>query len=445
MTAIAVGSSALGIGACSVIFAILNVAVFKPLPVDDPGRLLTISESNRRTGEAGNELSYPDFRDVRQARSFAGVAASNPLLPAELGLAGEPERHWGALVTANYFAVVKSGFAAGGGFDLTRDDTRGGPRVVVLSHALWLRYFGGNRGVVGSQVMINRRPATIVGVTAAGFRGTDVPIVPEFWIPLSMIDELEARTGMNIENRGRHWLKGVARLQPEVDVQSARAELDVIARRGASPGANTENRGFHLERAGQIDPRLRGMAVTFVSVTLGVTALVLLTACVNVACLLLGRASARRREIAARLALGAGRSRLLRQLLTESLVMAALGGIGGWLIAAYVCSLLGVLQTPIGWPLDLSVSLDYRVLCFCAGLSIATGVTFGLVPALRVTRPRRGRGPESGRTRECDPRSIQAAVRTGRGSGGHVRSSAGLHRTVPAQPAVGASAGPRIG
>ena len=98
-----------------------------------------------------------------------------------------------------------------------------------------------------------------------------------------MIDELEARTGMNIENRGRHWLKGVARLQPEVDVQSARAELDVIARRGASPGANTENRGFHLERAGQINPRLRGMAVTFVSVTLGVTALVLLTACVNVA------------------------------------------------------------------------------------------------------------------------------------------------------------------
>ena len=153
LTAIAVGSSALGIGACSVIFAILNVAVFKPLPVDDPGRLLTISESNRRTGEAGNELSYPDFRDLRQARSFAGVAASNPLLPAELGLAGEPERHWGALVTANYFGVVESGFAAGGGFDLTRDDTRGAPRVVVLSHALWLRYFGGNRGVVGSQVM----------------------------------------------------------------------------------------------------------------------------------------------------------------------------------------------------------------------------------------------------------------------------------------------------
>ena len=388
LTAIAVGSSALGIGACSVIFAILNVAVFKPLPVEDPGRLMSISESDRRTGEVGNELSYPDFRDLREARSFDGVAASNPLLPAAIGLAGDPQRHWGALVTANYFAVVKPGFAAGGGFDPARDDTRGAPRIVVLSHELWQRDFGGDPGIVGREVAINQRPATIVGVTAAGFRGTDVPIVPEFWIPLSMIDELEARTGLNIENRGRHWLEAVARLQPGVDVRAARAELDVIARRiRSSSGPRAENFGYHVERAGQIDPRLRRMALTFVAMTLGVTVLVLLTACVNVASLLLGRASARRREIAARLALGASRGRLLRQLLTESLVMASVGGIGGWMIAAYLSSLMGVLRTPLGWPLDLSVSLDYRVVLFCAGLSIATGVAFGLVPALRATRP----------------------------------------------------------
>jgi predicted permease len=388
LTAIAVGSSALGIGACSVIFAILNVALFKPLPVEDPGRLMSISESNKRTGEVGNELSYPDFRDLGQARSFDGVAASDPLLPAAIGLAGDPQRHWGALVTANYFTVVKPAFAAGGGFDPGRDDTRGAPRVVVLSHDLWQRGFGGDPGVVGRQVAINQRPATIVGVTAAGFRGTDVPIVPAFWIPLSMIDEVEARTGLKVENRGRHWLKAVARLQPGVDVQAARAELDVIARRlSSSSGPGAETRGFHVERAGQIDPRLRGMALTLASVTLGVSTLVLLTACVNVASLLLGRASARRREIAARLALGASRSRLLRQLLTESLVMALTGGAGGWAIAAYVSSLMGVLRTPFGWPLDLSVSLDYRVLLFCAGLSIATGVAFGLVPALRATRP----------------------------------------------------------
>jgi predicted permease len=387
LTTIAVGSSALGIGACAVIFAILNVAVFKPLPVEDPGRLMSISESNRLTGEAGNELSYPDFRDLRGARSFDGVAASDPLLPASIGLEGDPQRHWGALVTANYFEVVQPRFAAGGGFDASRDDTRGGPRVVVLSHDLWRRAFAGDPGVVGRQVAINQRPATIVGVTEAGFRGTDVPIVPEFWIPLSMIDELEARTALNVENRGRHWLKAVGRLEPGTEMRAARAELDVIARRSTSSGSDAENRGFHLERAGQIDPRLRGMALTFVSVTLGVTALVLLTACVNVASLLLGRASARRREIAARLALGASRNRLLRQLLTESLVMAFMGGAGGWLIAGYVCSLMGILRTPFGWPLDLSVSLDYRVLAFCAGLSIATGVAFGLVPALRATRP----------------------------------------------------------
>ena len=126
-----------------------------------------------------NELSYPDFRDLREARSFAGVAQPSRSFAAtpRTRSGGRPRAHWGALVTANYFAVVKPGFAAGGGFDLARDDTRGGPRVVVLGHDLWQRGFGSITGVVGRQVAINRRPATIVGVTAAGFRSTDVPIV----------------------------------------------------------------------------------------------------------------------------------------------------------------------------------------------------------------------------------------------------------------------------
>jgi len=384
--AIAVGSSALGIGACSVIFAILNFAVFTPLPVADPQRLMSLAEIARRTGEV-NDFSYPDFTDVREARAFDGVAAVRPLVTASIGSDGGPERHWGSLVTANYFAVVRPRFALGRGFDPARDDTFGAPPVIVLNHDLWRTRFGGNADIVGRSLSINSRPATVIGVTAADFRGTQLGIVSEFWIPLSMMSEVEARTGPIMANRHRYWLNPVARVRDDVDVQTARAELDVIARRLNATFEPNDDRTFQAERAGQLAPELRRRAFTLFAVALAVTALVLLTACANVANLLLGRASARRREIAARMALGASRARLVRQLLTESLLLAGLGGMGGWMIAAYVTSLAGLVRIPLGWPLDLSFSLDYRVLLFSVGLSIVTAGVFGLVPALRATTP----------------------------------------------------------
>ena len=225
--AIAVGSSALGIGACSVIFAILNFAVLQPLPVDEPRRVLSLSETDRGSGEAGNELSYPDFRDLQQARSFEAIAAYDPLVPASIGSQGDPQRNWGAIVTANYFAVVKPRFAVGRGFDASRDDTPGGPRVVVLSHDLWRTRFGSDPAIAGRTITINSRAATVVGVTAAGFRGTDVGVVSDFWMPFSMIDEIESRRGPVSQTRGRHWLRAVATLRPGVDAHAARAELDV--------------------------------------------------------------------------------------------------------------------------------------------------------------------------------------------------------------------------
>ena len=387
-TAIAVGSSALGVGACSVIFAILNFAVLQSLPVDEPRRLLSLSESNRDSGEAGNELSYPDFQDLKQARSFEGIAAFDPLVPASIGSEGDPQRNWGAIVTANYFGVVKPRFVVGRGFDASRDDTPGASRVVVLSHDLWHARFGSDPGVVGRTITINSRAAMVIGVTAAGFRGTDVAIVSDFWMPFSMIDEIESRRGPVSTNRGRHWLRAVATLRRGVDVDAARAELDVIARTlNAAFSGGDQSRGFHLEQAGQIDRRLRDVGQTFFWVLVVATALVLLTACANIANLLLGRASARRREIAARMALGASRGRLVRQLLTESLLLSLLGGAGGWILAASAASLMGRIRIPLGWPLDLTVSLDYRVLLFCVTLSAVTGVVFGLVPALRATRP----------------------------------------------------------
>ncbi len=385
--AIAVASSALGIGTCAVIFAVLNFAMLRPLSVAGPDRLMRLSELDRRTGEFGNELSYPDFLDVRDAPSFDGIAAYDPLLPASIRAHGEAERHWGALVTANYFTVVKPSFALGRGFDPRHDDTRGAPPVVVLGHDLWQRTFGGDPAIVGRSIGINGMASVVIGVVAEGFRGPDVGIVSEFWIPFSMIDQVESRSGPVTANRTRFWLACVGRLRPGVDTSAARAELDVIARRLNRLHGRGDDRGFAVERAGQIDPRLRTMAVTLFTVALALTVLVLLTACGNVANLLLGRAAYRRREIAARMALGATRARLVRQLLTESLLLAFLGALGGWLIAAYASSFLGLVRTPLGWPLDLSVAPDARVLLFCLVLSVATGVAFGLLPALRATRP----------------------------------------------------------
>ena len=386
--AVAVGSSALGIGACATIFAILNFAMLQRLPVEDPDRLFSISETNLRTGEAGDQLSYPDLQDLRRTRTFDSVAAYCSLLSASIGSGGDPQRHWGALVTANFFAVVRPRFVLGRGFDAARDDHRDQPPVVVLSHQLWRTRFASDPAIVGRTITLNTRPTTVIGVTDAGFRGTDVGFTSDFWIPFSMIDEFELRAGRVSENRGRYWLDAVARLRPGVEIREARAELDVIAAAiNAIPAERPRSRGFHVEKAGQINPGLRRPALALFSLLLTATVLVLLTACANVANLLLGRASARKREIAARMALGASRGRLVRQLLTESLMLALLGGLGGWMIAAYGTKAIGLLRIPLGWPLALTIPLDSHVLLFCAALSIATGVIFGLVPALRATKP----------------------------------------------------------
>ncbi len=389
-TAIAAGSSAVGIGGCSIIFAILAFALYPRLPVDDPSRLVSVTEVDQRSGRVVGQLSYPDYLDLVAARSFEGVAAVDPLLPAAIDVQGEPQRHWGALVTANYFAVVKPAFLLGRGFDMLRDDRPGESPVIVLSYALWQRRFAGDPTVLGRQLSINGRPCTVIGVTSEDFRGTVAGLAPDFWIPFSMLDEQRAFEGILrrvLENRERYWLSVVARVRPHVDVSTATAELQVIAQRLNAEHRRDDDRRFSLERAGQLDPELRTMAFALFSVGFGITGLVLLVSCSNVANLLLGRAAARRREIAARLALGASRARLVRQLLTESLLLASAGGVGGWVLAAYISSFLGLVRVPLGWPLDLSIAPDYRLVLFCMGLSLVTGIAFGLVPAVRATRP----------------------------------------------------------
>jgi predicted permease len=388
-TAVAVLSSALGIGACTTIFGIANVALLRPLPVEDASRLVGISRSFVKTGEAGSTMSYPNFLDFRQAHSFQGIAGYFPVVGATISSNGEPQRYWGSLVTANYFDVVRPGFRIGRGFDAAIDDTPGAPPAVVLSHHLWQSRFGADPAIVGKTIEMSKLPVRVAGVAAAGFRGTEAALVSDFWWPMSMLDQVTILNGAqgHITHRDDQWIYGVGRLRNGVSLAQAKAEADVIARRLAAqyPKEN-EGTGFHLETAGHVNAALRGVIATFFLLLMIVTLLVLLTACANVANLLLARASARQKEVATRLAMGAGRGRLVRQLLTESILLALGGGVAGFFLAWWAAADIGKFRFPLPIPIDLSVTLDYRVMLFSAGLAMATGIVFGLMPAVRAAR-----------------------------------------------------------
>ena len=388
--AVAVISAALGIGACSTIFGIANFALFRQLPVEDPSRLMSISPKNLRSGKAGQSMSYPELEDLRQAPSFRGIAAYFQFMPAVISGGGEPHRYWGSVATANYFDVVRPAFVLGRGFASTRDDKEGESPVVVLSYQLWRSRFAADRAIVGRSIELNRRKVTVIGVTGPGFRGTEPMFFSDFWLPFSMLDAL-AEVGMDgdlLGDRGSQWLMSVGRLRAAVNGEAAAAEVNVIGERLRTDyPATNKDRVFRVERAGQLNPGIRKMAAMFFLMLLVVAILLLGTACANIANLLLARASARQKEIATRLAIGAGRSRLVRQLLTESAMLALLGGAAGYAIAHLGAGAIGRSRIPLSLPVDLSVSLDYRVMLFSMALSALTGVVFGLVPALRATRP----------------------------------------------------------
>jgi predicted permease len=388
--AVAVLSAALGIGACSLVFGIANFALFRRLPVEDPSHLMSIYPQNLRRGRVGQSISYPDVEDLRQAHSFQGIAAYFQSMPATISSGGEPQRYWGSVATANYFDVVRPSFAIGRGFDTAKGGIDGESEVVVLSYQLWQSRFGGHRSVVGRSIELNRRKVTVVGVTGPEFRGTDSMFFSDFWLPFSMLDAL-ADVGMGgdrLRDRGSQWLMAAGRLRAGVSEKTAAAEVDTIGQRlSAAYPVTNKDRGFRVERAGQLNPGIRKMIAAFFLMLLVVAALVLCTTCANIANLLLARASARQKEIATRLAIGAGRGRLVRQLLTESAILALLGGIAGYSVAQLGAAAIGRSRIPLSLPVDLSVSLDYRVMLFSMALSALTGVVFGLVPALRATRP----------------------------------------------------------
>ncbi len=388
-TLVAVLSLALGIGANTAVFTTIKAIFLRPLPVARPAGLVCVY--TRLEGmDAFLPVSYLNFRDFREtATSFSEMAA---VVPVELSLAGrsQPQLVTGEMVSGNYFRMLGIRAAAGRSFLPEEDAAPGSGPVVVLGHQLWQQRFGSDPAILGKILNLNGHGFTVVGVAPRGFAGTANLANSQLWVPLSMRDQvLPYRMRTFFEKRRVTTLGVVARLRDGVGLAGAQAEMKGLAARLAEQyPADDHGRSVALVPLLQatVHPNQREMYVRAGTLLAAIVGLVLLIACANVANMLLVRASGRRREIAVRLALGAGRSRLVRQLLTESLMLSLLAGAVGLLFAFWVQRLIAAFQIPF-LPGSLDFGLDPRVLGFTLALSILTGFLFGLIPALQSTRP----------------------------------------------------------
>jgi predicted permease len=383
--AIAVLTLALGIGANTTVFSWMEGLVLDPFPlVRDPSRLVSVSLVS--SGRPMELMSYPAFAALAErTRTVEGLSASAiRLLGVQERSSTEPAAPvGGAFTSVNYFRTLGIRPLLGRTFEPADTLASAGP-VAVLGHALWRRRFAEDPGVIGRAVHINGHDATVIGVAPPGFLGSDAGYDLQLWVPLSTYDQLGEREG-ELRSPYSRWLTVFGRLRAGATLPQARAELDVVgrqlAREQAELGATSASaRPFD---AGAAPRFLRPMFIAL----LGVTAVLLLIVCANLANLMLARGVARRRELAVRAALGAGRGRLARQLLAECLALAIPGALLGVAIASWGRDALAALVPPSSVPLDVDTPLDLRVLAFAVTLTIVAAVGFGLAPALRASRP----------------------------------------------------------
>jgi len=398
-TAVAVLSLALGIGANAAAFSWIETVLLRSLPgVAGADRLVVIAPRHV-SGTWIDTMSYPDVQDLAAHKElFAGIVASQ-YAPVSLAVGTETGWAWAQCVTANFFEVLGVRPVLGRAFLPEEESTPGGHPVVVLSHAFWQRRFNGESNVVGRTITLNRRALTIVVVAAPGFRGTMGGLAFDLWAPVMMRDTL-LPGGWNpgiFQARGNRWLHTVARLAPGVRPGQARAAVDLLARQWdqAYPGSNRDMR-FGLVPMWKSPWGAPGVLLPVLSVLFAVTCLVLLIVAANLANLLLARATKREREIAVRLAVGASRGRLIRQLLTESVLLAVLGAAAGVPCAVFLTDLTREMFPVVFLPVVLDPHLDARALVFMLLTALGIGVLFGLAPAWQSTRPNLGSALKEG-------------------------------------------------
>jgi predicted permease len=371
-------SIGLGIGANGTIFSMVSRFVLQPAPAGDPSTLLAI----QRRGE--NALSWPLFHDLReQVKSFSGVAGYFPLVPASIGGRGEPERVYGQAVSANFFDTAELRMLLGRGFANSEENEP----VVVLGAGLWHRRFHDDPGMMGKTVTLSGHMFTVVGIAPAGFHGVDRILESEFWVPLGSADQLFPNLPKGTD-RNQNWLFVLGRLRPGVTRTQAASELSSLAERLARSHPSTDkDKPFVFVHTGLLPPDEQNGLLIFLTALSVVALLVLAIAGANVANLLFAQASGRQREMAVRLALGATRARLQRQMLVESVLLGLGGGVLGVLLSLWATQALSSLQLPVPTPVDMRIGVDWRVLVFTFGLSILSGLLLGVAPAWAAARP----------------------------------------------------------
>ena len=389
VTLVAVITLALGIGANTAIFSGVSAFLMKPLSVPNPGNLVRPSEIAEDRGVT-DEFSYPDFVDYRdQSTSYTGLAAED-MLQAAINAENQNDVIWGQVVSANYFDVVEVKPILGRTFLPDEDKNVGANAVVVLSHSFWQRRLASDPNIVGKTVSLNNRAFQVIGVTPEYFVGTKFALALDFWTPISMAEDLRRNPDI-LKERGAHWMNVIGRLKPGVSLSQASAEMNAIATRLNQSYPDERASSTQAQVLTEVDGRWEELGSVFKSggaIAMSIVGLVLLIACANVANLMLARAAARRKEIGIRLALGANRARLIRQLLTESVLLSIAGGGLGLLLAFWVTDLMQAFVPVLEYKIvDNFFALDSRALVFTLIISLGTGLVFGLAPAWQSSNP----------------------------------------------------------
>ena len=385
-TAVVVLSIGLAVGVNTTVFTWMDSLILNPYPViRDADQLLALNTANTDGAGSGEPpISYPAYIDWRDsAKSFDGMVVYSPVrvnMRVEGEEQGEPS--WGQFVSGNYFDVLR--VPAESGRTFLPDEERSAAPVTVLSYNLWKRRFGGDEAIIGRHLLLTGFPVTVIGVAPPRFAGTIVGLGFDFWAPVTLQPPV-SEGGNRLNSREDRWLQGFARLKPGISAEEARGEMMALATRISAANGETPVRGASVKR--MREQFLGSLLFPLFSALLVVTGLVLLTACANVANLLLARSAARQREIAIRLALGAKRGRILRQLLTESLVLSLIGGGAGLLLALWGRDVLLVFIPPVPQPVSVAIDMNAGVIGFAMAMTFLTAGLFGLAPALRTSRP----------------------------------------------------------